>query len=445
MKKLLGSLAVRVGLLVFVALSLLGHHSWGTVDAIQRLALTRSLFLRGSVLTPEFGPIKYGLVQPVAMAPFYLAGHAVGRITGQDPERVGYRATAFFFTPLVVAVLAASFLTTSLGLGWSRQSALLGTWALVFGTLLTPYSRILFAEPLQALLLFLGVTKLFLATDRRWRGFLWLGLLTLNNLAYDLLFLVATALASWTAYRRDGRAGAISTLASGIAVLLATSAVWTVYNVARYGSAWSPGYAGETFSTPIWTGLAGLLVSPGRGLLWYAPFTALTIGLFALRRPQTGEAVTRTILFSLSVFTLYLCFYATWGSFEGGWCWGPRFLLPFVPLIHLASIPLFEDRPSRAWTGRILLAGCALGVLGNAWEFAIDWQRWEKQTFGDGRVDYLRSVWEPALASALHGWAGHDSLLRIAQFGLVSGLTWLALSRLEELRPASAEASSGNR
>ena len=58
-----------VAAVVFAALSLLGQHTWGTVDAIQRFAVTWSLVERGSAVTPEFGPVKYAPLQSVLMIP----------------------------------------------------------------------------------------------------------------------------------------------------------------------------------------------------------------------------------------------------------------------------------------------------------------------------------------------------------------------------------------
>ena len=47
-----------LGLAVFAILSAFGHHTWGTVDAIRRLAVTRSLVESGTVVPPEIGPVR---------------------------------------------------------------------------------------------------------------------------------------------------------------------------------------------------------------------------------------------------------------------------------------------------------------------------------------------------------------------------------------------------
>ena len=71
---------------VFAALSLLGQHTWGTVDAIQRFAVTRSLVERGSAVTPEFGP---GEVRAAAERPHDpdVPAREGARAPSRDPTR----------------------------------------------------------------------------------------------------------------------------------------------------------------------------------------------------------------------------------------------------------------------------------------------------------------------------------------------------------------------
>src|SRR5262249_15301195 len=46
---------------------------------------------------------------------------------------------------------------------------------------------------------------------------------------------------------------------------------------ARYGSPFNTGYDGEGWTTPLLTGLAGSLVSPGRGIFWEFPGALLAV------------------------------------------------------------------------------------------------------------------------------------------------------------------------
>ena len=94
---------------------------------------------------------------------------------------------------------------------------------------------------------------------------------------------------------------------------------------------------GGGFSTPLWHGLDGLLFSPGRSLFLYNPLTILgVVGLILL---LVGPGVARDrplgVLMAILIVTR-IVFYAKWGVWDGGWTWGPRFLLPVVALLSLA-------------------------------------------------------------------------------------------------------------
>jgi hypothetical protein len=216
--------------------------------------------------------------------------------------------------------------------------------------------------------------------------------------------------------------------------LFATGACWIAWDVARYGSPFQPGYAGEGFTTPVLKGLYGLLASPGRGLIWYSAPTAVAATLCATAVRKARAAGFRDAVV-LAGFIAYLLLYASWGSFEGGWCWGPRFLLPFVPLLHVSLLPLL----ARARALFVVTGLC--GFFVNAWEYSTEWQKWEKATFGDGAIDYSKSVFDVHFVSALHGFAGKASVALFLQFlgvaALTSGLLFVAVRRRGREGPAS--------
>lgn len=175
-------------------------------------------------------------------------------------------------------------------------------------------------------------------------------------------------------------------------------------------------------------GLYGLLASPGRGLIWYSLPTAMAVILCARNAVRARTASDSRDALVFAGFLAYLVLYAKWCSFEGGWCWGPRFLLPFVPLLHLSLLPLLAR--ARA----MFVAGGLAGFLVNAWEYSTEWQAWEKATFGDGTIDYSRSVFDVRYVPALHGFAGTTSAGRFLQFLGVAALTSCALVAVLRLR-----------
>jgi hypothetical protein len=414
--------------IVFLSLAALGHHSWGTVDAIQRLALTRSLLLHGRVVTESYGPIKYGPAQSVLMLPSYAVGYGGARLLGLgDPDRAGYRATAFLFSPILSALLIVQFAKIgSLRFPGSKSGAL-PLWSLLWATLLLPYTRILFSEPLNAFLLLFTVAELtaaeFSGRTPRGRVFLALGALCLNYIIFTPLLLGSCLLLPFREWRARGRRSAVLLAARGGAAVAVCTGVWLWYNHARFGSPLQFGYAEEGFKTPFLTGSFGLLASPGRGLIFYSPLSAVgLIGMvsLALRKSQIRWIDAGILAICLFYFALY----STWGAFEGGWCWGPRFLLPFLPLLHLGAVDWLNGG---AWKRRIFLLGLAVGSGMNAWSYATNWQEYERQTFGPGGNDYLLSVFDWRYASALHGFAGTGTVRLLLQFAAVGVLSWLAI------------------
>ncbi|MGH0036039.1 MAG: hypothetical protein ACQGVK_13510 [Myxococcota bacterium] len=156
-------------------------------------------------------------------------------------------------------------------------------------------------------------------------------------------------------------------LAGPVALLL-------LYDFVQFGSLGSGGYGAEAarFDTPVWTGVAGLLVAPSRGLLVYSPALVLApLGWWVARRwPRAcpAQARARALLLGWWGAALATCLlYAKWHAWAGGWCFGPRFLTETLPAWCL-FFALAVDGRARWSTGRRrALAGLvALAVLVHA-------------------------------------------------------------------------------
>ena len=109
-------------------------------------------------------------------------------------------------------------------------------------------------------------------------------------------------------------------------------AVSLAYNLHAFGNLLAGGYGEETWSTPLYVGLYGLLFSSGKSLFLYVPLTIVfplaLVGFYGTGRQ--GE----TFLFA-ALFVVYLLLHAGWWSWYGGWSWGPRFLVPALPFLIL--------------------------------------------------------------------------------------------------------------
>jgi hypothetical protein len=170
--------------------------------------------------------------------------------------------------------------------------------------------------------------------------------------------------------RSRGRPGRVLLLSAAPLLFLAA------YDTRYFGAPWSTGRdailrAPQWVLAPVPT-LAGLLVSPGRGLLVYSPVLVFALAGLVLgcvrRRPLFPALAASTVLF-LGISSLR----RTWW---GGWCYGPRYLADLLPVLCLALLPVMEAARTRAWLRAAVLAlavpSVALHALG-AFYYDLSW------------------------------------------------------------------------
>ena len=205
------------------------------------------------------------------------------------------------------------------------------------------------------------------------------------------------------------------------APIAAGLAAAAAYNLARYGRLTDTGYRSPEdlpFHAPLLTGLEGLLVSPGKGLLWYCPLVILALALWPLllrRRRAEG-------LLALGAIAPTLVVFATYPVWWGGHDWGPRYLLPLLPLV-LLPLAFAPDVLARAAVARRLaVALVALTVAVQVLGVAVDGERF-LQTGFNTPVREQQTLWvagdSPLLA---HVWLlGYDAA-RVAAPGAAAGM-----------------------
>jgi hypothetical protein len=87
--------------------------------------------------------------------------------------------------------------------------------------------------------------------------------------------------------------------------------------------------------------LAGILVTPYRGLFFSAPWLALAIpGGVRLWRARRAEAAV-----SIAIALLFLWLNASLVDWEGGWAMGPRYLVPAIPFLAVLAAGLALPAP----------------------------------------------------------------------------------------------------
>ena len=163
----------------------------------------------------------------------------------------------------------------------------------------------------------------------------------------------ALALPVWTFFMLRRRPQALSRFFLGG---LPCAAALLLYNYAITGSPLTTPYAYEAHGAfaemksaygmrlPSATALWGLLFSPFRGMLFYAP--ALAVAAYAYLTARRGQllpdAVSPLGLLTIGYVALISSYFVWWG----GWSYGPRHLIPLAMILFYEGIPFVARRRS---------------------------------------------------------------------------------------------------
>ena len=144
---------------------------------------------------------------------------------------------------------------------------------------------------------------------------------------------------------------------------VAAVVITLILNQVRFGSFASFGYAGSQlqWTTPIWIGLPGDLLSPGRGIIWQFPAVVLAV-LGTIYLWRAGKRLEAVVVVGLPALLLIEA--AVYVDWVGGWNWGFRFIQPALPWLAVLAafgVPQLPDA-LRRWVPAVLLAG---GILWN--------------------------------------------------------------------------------
>ena len=355
---------------------------------------------------PIYSPYAPG--QSLLAVPLYLLGRLAAPFFPPDARGYVLRFFVALLGPLVTAATVALLYRFGRALGASPRSSL--ALAAIYGlaTLAWPHGRTFFAEPLTALLLLTAFYALREGTERmrsaecgirnryvaqamaraslpghsvfRIPHSVFLSgaaamaavatkphaAIALPILALYLLGRAATPAGAAGGRGAAARRAGAALLAWGAGLAL-VAAPYAAFNAAAYGAPWRTGYGAEiydTFTTPFLTGLYGLTLSSGKGLLWYSPPVLLALlGWWPFLRRHRAEALA-----CLGVVLVHLAFYSGFSGWHGGGSWGPRFLaiaLPFAILPALATLERARtSRPRRALVAAVVALGVAVQLLG---------------------------------------------------------------------------------
>jgi Dolichyl-phosphate-mannose-protein mannosyltransferase len=378
-----------------VAESLVARHSTAIVSPL--LGMTG----RGGAIYSTWYPLLSFLAVPFVAAGM-LAAHAL-----HLPAHYVDAACAQLLSALISGATLAFVWGIAREIGASARGAWLAAVSYGFATIALVYARTFYAEPLLS---FLTAAALYFAiagsarASRRpiWLWALWLCAIfsALAILAKPTGIVVGPVLAAYLfAKRRPAVEAALPALGA-----FAGLALYGLYNFAHFGNPLTFGPAYQFSLANIPAGFAGLLASPGHGLIWYCPPAILAI--FAMCRAM--KSARYEALAIAGIFLGFLLLHSLWKEWGAGWSWGPRYLLPALPGA-MALTGLLEKKWAKA-----LAALAVAGFLVNAPNLVSNYERYLAEA-NEAGISEQALRWSPAAAPLVHAWGAAARQIRDAR------------------------------
>ena len=383
---------------------------------------------------------RYGMGPSLVQVPIVALAGPFERVFGLGSSQT------LFVTAQLLLVLLASIASAGLVRAWGG-SARDGARALLATALASPlwgYVSSEFSEPLQAALVCGSFALAGLATipgtPRRKElllsaaagaaaGF---GLLTKSIL---VVLPPAVAFVLLVSGRPESRIRRLLAAVCGAVPFVAT---WLAFEIVRFGRPFSS-YRDEHFNHPLLDGLFRLTLGANKGLVLYFPLAILAAyGAYRLFRDRRPEALAPV---GFVVFLLVTT--AMWWSWDGTSGWGPRLLVPAVPVLAaLAALAAARLPAAVFWC--LAAAGMGVNVLGALQPDSVT--TWYYSVLPRTRLTEAEAARYPSFAVE-PGQDGRPELLQVhavhrhAAFSPIRLSAWLLGVRLSSSDPVRALAS----
>ncbi len=384
-------------------------------------------------------------LQNALATPLYLLADAV--------PGFGLVHTVWLFNIIVAALAGGTVFLYALALGYNERTAVLSALVFGLGTIIWPYSKTFFREPLALLLLLVTALLAEHWRARRYRSF-WLpvgiafallgAVSTKKTAVFALPALLVVMLPQIALLREHRRFRPV--MIGGILLFLAVPLFLVltglpIDGLLRWDHYYNP--FSDELETFTQVALHSYLFSIGGSVWGTSPIILLAVtGLWMLARRGHWRYVW---VVALAVLGWAMCSpFVSEHNWFGGLSWPPRFLVPIIPFAVIGALPVLDRLTRRPWSFRFIGAAAVL-MLYSLWvqftAVSLDWAIYPQilppesngvveWLPGMNAVQYLRWVLLPAQWSSLgldFVWMRAGVPLWVMIFAALAGLSSVAL------------------
>lgn len=306
----------------------------------------------------------------------HARGVQPGAIVADPPAEAKLLASLSY---AITGAVACTFVFATLLTFCSVRHAFVGSLVFLVCTGIWPYFRTAWdvTGAAAAIAAFqYGMARLATGRQCGWRAPALTGAAAAAAITFRFSMLPVVAIAGAMFVWLNRRTLRLSSCSALVVTFALAAAPQLAYNSARTGNPLVPGnraaiYAGQNGldGNPI-AGLAGLIASPHKGLIFFAPIVLLAVFAPRLVRrsiPRSARPVTIAGLAGAACYVAVIAAKREWGTFG----WGPRYLVPVLPVLFLPiGLGIRNAWRSRPRTTAVLIA---LSLLATGPAVVVNW------------------------------------------------------------------------
>lgn len=319
--------------------------------------------------------------------------------------RLGIIHTVWLFNALVTALISGLLYLLVITLDFSDTVAVIVAISAGIGSNLWAYSQTFFREPLSTFFILLALLAIQLGRKRprvQWMlslavagASLYLGYLTKFSAALAIPAALAFALPeTGTRHRTYGHRIALAVLALSLAFLAAAMLIEPLPVALQHLTA-----SLQIDTTYLGASLRSYILSPGASIWGTSPIILLSLAGGVLLWRQGQYRLVMTICLMLVCYVLGHAL-TTGAHWFGGLSWPPRFLLPAIPVLMLATAPVAR-RLLRSGNSRLRVLWAVLLLYGVWIQFnsvALSWEHFGETLPAESQrlSEWPPAMWQPA-------------------------------------------------